>query len=119
LGRAALLQRRQLDDSFAAQSERQRLGMLYTIRFLLDGYLSMARRAGTAPAQMHGHVLAWKGAVGQRLAEDRLDRDRPAVAQLRQQLRQARTALARLSAAGPAPGEERAWRNRLLEQDRI
>src|SRR5207245_8803932 len=85
--RALRLREQLLADSFAAQSERQRLDALLQHRHFLDVYLSAAVDADAPAGQLYGALLTWKGAVAARSAEERLARQRPELSPLAQKLR--------------------------------
>src|SRR5262249_36185496 len=59
---------------------------------------------GVPPREIYGHVLAWKGAVAARQAEERVAHDQPQLRPLIADLLRVRTRLSRLAAAAPPPG---------------
>jgi CHAT domain-containing protein len=81
LGRQSLaICRHVLELSAAAQSQRQQLAMLKTLRIYLDFYLSLATEAKQPAERLYEYILAWKGAVGQRQRRQRLARRQPELA---------------------------------------
>jgi CHAT domain-containing protein len=112
-------QRAFLDRTFAALSGRQRLDFLQRHQVYLHSYLSVACATGSAAAQSYPHVLAWKGAVAARHAEERLALDRPQLQPLLDELRQCRAGLAHLARATPADkGQQADWRRRFDDMER-
>jgi CHAT domain-containing protein/tetratricopeptide (TPR) repeat protein len=106
------------DITFAAQNARLRLQLLADSHHFLNRYLSVALPANADPAQIHGHVLAWKGAVAARQAEERLALEHPELAPLLDKLRQARAALAQLSQSPPRdPDLQGDWVRRLRDRE--
>jgi CHAT domain-containing protein/Tfp pilus assembly protein PilF len=117
--RALRLREQLLADSFAAQSERQRLDSLGQHRYFLDIYVSAAVDAGAPVGQLYGALLTWRGALVARRAEERLARRRPELAPLAQKLRAVRADLARLAGLTPATASEQAnWRKRFDRLER-
>jgi CHAT domain-containing protein len=112
-------QRAFLDRTFAALSGRQRLEFLLQHQVYLHYYLSIACATGMAAAESYPHVLAWKGAVAARHAEERLALDRPQLQPLLDELRQHRAGLAHLARLTPATKEQQAdWRRRFDDMER-
>jgi CHAT domain-containing protein len=112
-------QRAVLDRTFAALSGRQRLDFLQQHQRFLHVYLSVACATGTPAAESYPHVLAWKGAVAARHAEERLALDQPGLQPLLDELRQSRAGLARLARLSPATKEQQAdWRRRFDDTER-
>jgi CHAT domain-containing protein len=112
-------QRAFLDRTFAALSGRQRLDFLLQHQGYLQVYLSIACETGIAATESYPHVLAWKGAVAARHAEERLALDQPQLQPLLAELRQCRAGLARLARATPANKEQQAdWRRRFDDLER-
>jgi CHAT domain-containing protein len=112
-------QRAVLDRTFAALSGRQRLDFLHQHQQFLHVYLSIACATGVAAAESYPHVLAWKGAVAARHAEERLALDQPGLQPLLDELRQRRAGLARLARLTPANREQQAdWRRRFDDMER-
>jgi CHAT domain-containing protein/tetratricopeptide (TPR) repeat protein len=110
---ALALRRALFDRNFRAQSSRARFNFLGQHRFSLDAYLSCAGDAGAPAAPLYEAVLAWKGVLAARQAEERLARDRPELRPGLEQLRLARASLARLANLLPASAQEQAsWRER-------
>jgi CHAT domain-containing protein len=112
-------QRAFLDLTFGALSGRQRLDFLQQHQVYLHYYLSIAYETGIAAAESYPHVLAWKGAVAARHAEERLALDQPELQPLLEELRQRRAGLARLARLTPATKEQQAdWRRRFDDLER-
>jgi CHAT domain-containing protein/tetratricopeptide (TPR) repeat protein len=106
----ALVARQQhLSDTFAAQSQRQRLDLLSQSRSSLEVYLSVIAGASFPSARVYQQVLAWKGSLAARQAEDCLASDNPAFRDQLEQLRVVRAGLARLVANPPLPAAQPAW----------
>jgi CHAT domain-containing protein len=100
-----------LDRTFTDQSSRQRYNLLQKHRSVLSASVSFALDAGPAPAALYEAVLAWKGALAARAAEERLARDRPELRPLVERLRLARAGLARVASRLPANQRQQAeWR---------
>jgi CHAT domain-containing protein len=102
LQRALRSQQVFLDQTFAAQSDRQRLDLLQRRKSTLNAYLSLAADGAVPAGPAYEAVLAWKGALAARQAEERLARDRPALQPLATALRQARAGLAKVALGPPA-----------------
>ncbi len=102
-------------DSFAALGERQRIVLQYRHRGTLDLYLSVAPAAAIEGDALYGQVLAWKGAVMARQAEDRLAHDQPEVKDLLARLNRTRSRLAGLAFAAPSPKQRAAWLRQFKE----
>ncbi len=100
---------RQLSNTFAAQSQRQRLDLLNKSRAALDVYLSSIANTSFPAARVYEQLLAWKGILAARQAEDRLAGDSPAFRDQLNQLRVVRAGLARLVANPPNPAAQPAW----------
>jgi CHAT domain-containing protein len=106
------------DTTFAAQNSRLRLQLLADDDYFLDRYLSVALPTKAEPTEMHGHVLAWKGMVPARSAEERLALQQPELAPLLQRLRQARAALSQVSQSPPRdPRLHPDWITRIRERE--
>lgn len=60
---ALRISRRDLDLTAAVQSERQQLAMSEHTRAYLDGYLTTALAAKTAPEELYAEVASWKGSI--------------------------------------------------------
>jgi tetratricopeptide (TPR) repeat protein len=118
LRQALIVYRGYLDATFSALSERQRLDRLAQVRASLDDYLSVTAGLNVRARRVHEQVLAWKGLVTLRQAEDRLAREEPALKPLLEELRSVRAGLARLTAQTPARAGQKAWLERFaaLEQ---
>jgi tetratricopeptide (TPR) repeat protein len=112
-------QRAFLDQTFTALAGRQRLDFLNQQRHFLDLYLSIAAHSDIPVADCYSHVLAWKGAVATRHAEERLARDQPQLQPQLEELRQLHAGLAHLARATPAnPQQQADWRTRFDEMER-
>jgi tetratricopeptide (TPR) repeat protein len=113
LAQALQIMHRHLDDTFSALSERQRLALLAQSRRYLDSFLSVGAVADVPAAALHQAVLAWKGMVTARAAEETLARDQAHLLPLLEQLRLQRAALAQLVQRPPHPEARLPWRERL------
>jgi CHAT domain-containing protein/Tfp pilus assembly protein PilF len=114
---ALVIAKRHLDDTFSALSERQRIALLTQVRYRLDQYLGIAIAAGIPAERLYDEVLAWKGAVASRQAEERIVRDAPTLAPLLERLRAARARLARL-ASTPLGSRKADWAVHLGELEK-
>jgi CHAT domain-containing protein len=113
------IQRAFLDTTFTAQSNRQRLDFLVRLERWLSLFLTLAPAAEVASGRVYDQVLAWKGALAQRQAEEHLAHDHPDLHQLLYELRQVRAGLAHLARTPAAHGAQQAdWLKRFtaLEQ---
>jgi CHAT domain-containing protein/Tfp pilus assembly protein PilF len=63
LREAVQIQRKSLDLTAVIQSEQQQFAMVRQVRNYLDGYVTGALAAGSAPAEIYAEVAAWKGSV--------------------------------------------------------
>jgi CHAT domain-containing protein/Tfp pilus assembly protein PilF len=109
------------EEMLGGLGQRQRLEALFLYQGALNVYLSSTLAGGTGTTQPYLAVLTWKGALTARSAEERLARERPELQPLVQQLRAARSGLARLVSLTPAgEAEQRDWRERFdrLEQEK-
>jgi CHAT domain-containing protein/Tfp pilus assembly protein PilF len=106
---ALLLREDLLAETFAGQSERQRLAFLQRLRAPLDGYLTTALEAKVPFELIYERVLAWKGAVAIRLGEERIAHDQPELKEAIASLHNARARLARLTFAVPRASQREAW----------
>jgi CHAT domain-containing protein/tetratricopeptide (TPR) repeat protein len=105
-----------LDRTLTIQSDRQRLAFLAQQRRTLDAYLPVARAAGIPAGPLYEAVLAGKGALAARQAEEYAARGRPDLRPALGKLRHARAGLARLYQQQPANVEQRAdWLKRFGE----
>jgi CHAT domain-containing protein/Tfp pilus assembly protein PilF len=118
LAQALQILHQHLDATFSALSERQRLAFLAQSRQYLDRFLSVSALAGVAAAEVHQGVLAWKGMVTARQAEEVLARDHPELVPLLKQLWARRAALAQLANRLPDPDRRARWRERLAELEK-
>jgi CHAT domain-containing protein/tetratricopeptide (TPR) repeat protein len=111
------IDRRFLDHTLTAQSDRQRLDLLNRINRCQHFYLSCVAPKTAAPApQLYEHVLAWKGALAARAAEEHVAHDRPRLRPLVEDLQMARAGLARLARLTPAtPAQRDDWLKRFDE----
>jgi tetratricopeptide (TPR) repeat protein len=104
-----------LELAAAAQSERQQLAMARYLRVTLDGYLSLAPRAGQPADRAYRHVLAWKGTVLLRQRRLHLQRQRPELVADFAKLDSTAGRLAALALAVPGPGQRDAYRRQIQE----
>jgi tetratricopeptide (TPR) repeat protein/CHAT domain-containing protein len=107
--------RRNLELTFAVQSERQQLILARALRARLDAYLSLTTRHPVPSEQVYRHVLAWKGAVFARQQWLRLERQQAGLAADFARLRAVSARLSNLSFASPDPKDQEAWRRRIQD----
>jgi CHAT domain-containing protein len=113
---ALTIQQAMLDRTFLAQSSRQRLDFFTQLQEYLHRYLSAAVHQAPAPDVVYTHILAWKGAIAARHAQERLAHDQPTVRPLAQQLQQVRADLAQLVRTLPSrPQQRAAWLQRFRD----
>jgi CHAT domain-containing protein/tetratricopeptide (TPR) repeat protein len=115
LRRGLDIERGNLELAAAAQSERQQLAMARSLRGTLDGYLSLAPRAGQPADRAYRHVLACKGAVLLRQRRLHLYRQRPELVADFAKLDSTAGRLAALALAVPGPGQRDAYRRQIQE----
>jgi CHAT domain-containing protein len=102
-----------VDRTLTVQSDRQRLRFLAHERVTLDAYLSVAPAAGVPAGPLYEAVVAVKGALAARQAEECAARGRPDLLPALDKLHQARAGLARLYQQQPANAAEKAdWLER-------
>ena len=102
-----------LDRSLTVQSDRQRLRFLAQERGTVDHYLSVAPDARLPTGPLYEAVLAWKGALAARQAEEGAARGRPDLLPALDRLRQARAGLAWLYQQQPTNATQKAdWLER-------
>src|SRR5581483_1908734 len=89
--------------------------MSRTLRHNLDAFLSVAPRAGAAPADAYRFVLDWKGAVFVRQHRFLQDRQRPELAAGFAEWQQTCRDLANRALAVPPAKEQEAWHQKLAE----
>jgi CHAT domain-containing protein/Flp pilus assembly protein TadD len=109
-----------LAGTFTVLSDRQRLDFLNQTKHTLDWYLTTVAAGDFPTERSYDHVLAWKGALAGRQAEDRLAQTNPDFRTHLEQLRQVRAGLAKLTATPAAPTGQPAWLKRFheLEEDK-
>jgi CHAT domain-containing protein/Tfp pilus assembly protein PilF len=89
--------------NFGILSERQQLALESSSQWSLNGYLSLASAAGIGDRTVYAFVLESKGAVTARQSLVRLERRRPDLKHLFDELQTVGTRLANLSLAGADP----------------
>jgi CHAT domain-containing protein len=94
---ALAIQKAYLDNTFTAQSYRQRLNFLHQMRASLHKFLSISIQANVSSARIYDQVLAWKGTLALRQAEEHLAHDHPELQTVLANLRQVRAGLAHLA----------------------
>jgi CHAT domain-containing protein/tetratricopeptide (TPR) repeat protein len=119
LQRALTSDRAHLDDTFRVLNDRQRLNLLQRHRGLLSIYLSATAGSNALAARAYAQVLAAKGALASRHAEEFLARDQPRLRPLFDQLRQARAGLAHLESQVPGPELQKEWLKRFRELEQL
>jgi tetratricopeptide (TPR) repeat protein len=115
------INKRLLNNTFGALSVRQRLEFARTRRISLFLFLTLAQAADSAATEIYPHMLAYKGLLAAREAEEQLARDQPTLKPLLDELRLVRAGLARISRQTPATKEQqKEWRQRFdaLEKDK-
>lgn len=121
IDQVTLLGQAGLGAAFTALSERERLNALLRQRVALDVALSCDLDGASRTGRLYRAVLAWKGALAARSAEESLARRQPGLQPLAEKLRTARASLARLSSLTPAGEQGQAdWRQRFdrLEKEK-
>jgi tetratricopeptide (TPR) repeat protein/CHAT domain-containing protein len=114
--KALTIEEEHFDKTFAALSDRQRLDFLDQLRDSLHGYLQVGSEGQTDPQRLYQHVLAWKGAITARQAEERLARDHPKLRPHFQKLQEVRAGLAHLIRNPPATAAQQPdWLKRFRE----
>jgi CHAT domain-containing protein len=96
-----------LNRALPALNERQRLAYLDQLKMALHSYLSVACAADFPADRIYNAVLAWKGVLAVREADERLGRDQPDLQPRLTQLRRVQRELARLAYAPPSRQVER------------
>lgn len=107
------IQRRLLDNTAVAQTERQQLAMTSKARLFLDAFLSQPKDAGVDPAAAYAQVLAWKGTVSLRQRQLRLVRQSPELRALADELQSVCARIGTLSTAGPQANRPGRYRKEL------
>lgn len=107
------IQQRLLDQTFSALSDRQRLALLEQGKLALHIYLSTAPAAGRPVEEVYEAVLAWKGVLTTRHAEEQADRGRPEQRRTAERLRALRMQLAQH--VHTQPGSKADWAARFRE----
>jgi tetratricopeptide (TPR) repeat protein/CHAT domain-containing protein len=92
-----------LRHNFGILSERQQLALESSSQGSLNGYLSLASAAGISDGAVYAYVLESKGAVTARQALVRLERRRPDLKHLFDELQTVGARLANLSLSGADP----------------
>ncbi|MBL9092003.1 MAG: CHAT domain-containing protein [Planctomycetaceae bacterium] len=114
--RTLAVTRRLLEATAVVQSERGQLAMGQSLRFRLDGFISLAAADREFQKEAFAEVLAWKGATLVRQREIRAAADDPSVADLFRRLQDATRSLTAAGRAVPeGEGREAAWREQLTE----
>jgi len=108
--------RRLLEATAVVQSERGQLAMGQSLRFRLDGFISLAVADREFQREAFAEVLAWKGATLVRQRDMRSAAGDPTVAELFRRLQEATRGLNAAGRAVPeGEGREAAWREQLAE----
>jgi tetratricopeptide (TPR) repeat protein len=119
--RALTIKKAFLDNTFTAQSYRQRLDFLQHLKGFLDIFLTVSVEADVPCGRLYDQVLAWKGALALRQAEEHLAHDHPSLQRVLDDLRQVRASLAYLARKPAATSDQQAnWLKRFaaLERDK-
>jgi CHAT domain-containing protein len=98
-----------LSHNFGILSERQQLDLESSSRRYLNDYLSLASFAGVGDGALYAYVLESKGAVTARQSMARLQRRRPELKSLFEELQTVGTRLANLSLAARDAKHPDAW----------
>jgi CHAT domain-containing protein len=115
------IDKRHVDDTFAALSDRQRLDFTKDHRYSLFLFLTLAQAVDSPATEVYPHVLAAKGILAARQAEEQLARDQPKLKPRLDELRQVCASLAKVSRQTPATKEQQQdWRKRFddLEKEK-
>ena len=108
--------RRSLEATAVVQSERQQLAMRQSLRYQLDGYVSLGIDSDQNAQNVFSEVLMWKGSTLVRQRGMRLAADDPAVAESFVDLQRVAAQLATLSRAAPIDTTQRAsWRTQISD----
>lgn len=99
-------------DTFAGQSERQRLETLVARRGMLDWRLSLAVDEADA-GLTYEHVLRWKGAVASHARQLRGSDDQPELQRLISEVKELRARYATKAFATPPPQQRANWAQEL------
>ncbi|MEK6247718.1 MAG: CHAT domain-containing protein, partial [Planctomycetales bacterium] len=91
--------RRTIQQSASVQSERQQLLMSQLHRWRLNGYISLASKAGIPDEKAYSYLLDWKGSIFIRQQQIRLRRNHPELAPLFNKLQEVSRDLASLTYA--------------------
>ena len=113
LGRASDIHMRNLRETFAVQTERQKLLLLNKSRAYLDGWLTVAGAADVSPSEIYDRILLWKGIVFTDQQRQQLVRRDSKLDDELKALRAVTRKLAAASLAVPSTAEDR--RNRSNE----
>jgi CHAT domain-containing protein/Tfp pilus assembly protein PilF len=119
--RALTIDKAFLDNTFTAQSYRQRLDFLHQLKVRRDIFLTVSPQADVPCGRLYDQVLAWKGALALRQVEEHLAHDHPGLQTLLDDLRQVRAGLAHLARKPAATAAQQAeWLQRFagLERDK-
>jgi CHAT domain-containing protein len=120
LHRALTIDRAHLDDTFRVLNDRQRLNLLSRYRGQLSLYLNATAGSDAWSARAYARVLAAKGALASRHAEEFLARDQPRLRPLFDKLRQARADLTHLESQVPGTPElQKEWLKRFRELEQL
>ncbi len=98
-----------LRQNFGVLAEREQLVLERQERHYLDVYLSVTDELRTPATESYRHLLAAKGAVTADQWLSRLERRRPELAPLTEQMRDTGARLAHLSFSTPDPSHREAW----------
>jgi tetratricopeptide (TPR) repeat protein len=119
LQRALTINKAFLDNTFTAQSYRQRLDFLHQLKGSLDLFLTVSVQADVPCGRLYDQVLAWKGALALRQAEEHLAHDHPGLQTVLDELRQVRAGLAHLARKPAATAAQQAdWLKRFADLER-
>src|SRR5262249_19323071 len=100
-------------DNLANVGERQRLGVLDSVRTSLDHFLLFAWEQRLAASDVYPWVLSWKGAVAARQRTEALLRDQPNLQPNLKRLNAVRQQLTQLAFDSPQAADRDAWLHKL------
>jgi tetratricopeptide (TPR) repeat protein len=103
-----------LQQTFAVQTERQRLILLEQVRVELDSWLAVAPAAAVEPAAMYDRLLLWKGIVFVEQQRQHLLRSDPSLVEVFTELESLTRQLAAISFAVPTSEGERQLREQQI-----
>ena len=113
LRQAISIQRSHVEAAAVAQSERQQLAMLASLRFYLDNYLALTAGQDEFSASTYAEMLAWKGIVSRRQRLIRAGEQTPELRAVFRKLQQVAGQLANQAWAAPDPKLVARWQKNI------